>query len=1120
MASKSFTSETTALSLSGTFEVTGKDGSATITIQSTDTLQDIRDRVNNANTGSSGTGISASIVQASSSNFILVLTADDTGIDMVITDSGSVLSGLGMSSTNGAGGYRNGLIAADSKIEATNDGFKQIAFDGTQADNTFLISYDQASKVLTLTKGDGTTDTVTLSTTAIASGKTETARFSTFGVNIVLDDKFNKAADILIDADTASITGGTGAITGSTIKISDSTGNISGINSKTLSFGALGTPAAITVTVGSFSGTFDGTSTGTKTVTLSDGGGNSLVVKFDVATAFDGSETAASIDLQELENLVASTGNPFDSQLQTAQTARFTADGLLDQDRYESHFISSSSSTLATLAPSAGSPGSFDIKVGSGTVTVNYLSSDTLSGLVTKINTAITTAGGGNAVFDAGTVASLMTDGDGVRMVITNTSGAAITLSDTNALLAGLGVDNNLVIERQSNTISDLFGGVTLTLFQAEEETQVKIDVERDLGSTKTEIMAVVDAYNEVKKILNEHSLVDPETGAATGDTGALFGSSILGSIESGLSKILTQSVQGVSNVFSILAQIGIELIDKNQEDPLLENTIVVDETKLDAALLNNPNDVRKLFVFDFSASDPRISLLQFTGKTSFNASGYTLNLNYDDRYASDTIADNTDFTQVDAQTGGPATDGVSAMAFADTVASGDAFRYSYDSVSEQLTLINLTAGTSQVIDITSALDTVVEPDGSDLGAGETASINFSALGVTFTLSGDSGFTRGSSITNGTLGTAGLDANTTMTGGSVSLPTSGIDKDTIDALVAAGAYNATTGLLTLGVTSTGAGEAHFDLATGIKFRVDGGSITSDITAVDLDDAAAHTVDVYVNDGVSDVMVGTLSFTTLASTLAGSGSLTIDLGTGLFGETSIVTSNTGAMDIYRPSLAGGSFEVRDGTPTLLGTVTYLKTDSLLDLAANITSNVTDVSAVVINSGGTFKLEITHSSNDTLSFTELSGNVIAQLTVTDKGNSLYSANVGGAAGGANDGTATVSGDTLTVTSTSGAEGLKLLYTGGIDIDSITVNFTTGFANSLFFELDKMLDPTSGTINAALVTLTGQNTISRDRVNDMLDRLELQKQSLLDRVIALEAALASAKNLQNSLTQSIDA
>ncbi|MCZ6862129.1 MAG: hypothetical protein O7I42_17960, partial [Alphaproteobacteria bacterium] len=166
------------------------------------------------------------------------------------------------------------------------------------------------------------------------------------------------------------------------------------------------------------------------------------------------------------------------------------------------------------------------------------------------------------------------------------------------------------------------------------------------------------------------------------------------------------------------------------------------------------------------------------------------------------------------------------------------------------------------------------------------------------------------------------------------------------------------------------------------------------------------------------------------------------------------------------------------------------------------------------------EITHTSNDSLSFTELSGNVIAQLNVTDTGNSLSSANVGGAAGGGGNGTANVSGDTLTVTSASGAEGLKLLYTGGVDVSSVTVNFTTGFANNLFFELDKMLDPTSGLINAALDTLSGQNTISEGRVSDMLARLELQRQSLLARFIRLETVLASAKNLQASLAQSIDA
>ena len=134
-----------------------------------------------------------------------------------------------------------------------------------------------------------------------------------------------------------------------------------------------------------------------------------MTVQFDVTTDFDGAETGLSITLNELKNAVGATGTVFDNELQTAQSARFTADGLIDADRFESVFITSSTSTLTNLAPQAGD-GSFDITVGSDSVTVNYLGADTVSGLVTKINNAITTAGGGNAVFDAGTAASLMTD--------------------------------------------------------------------------------------------------------------------------------------------------------------------------------------------------------------------------------------------------------------------------------------------------------------------------------------------------------------------------------------------------------------------------------------------------------------------------------------------------------------------------------------------------------------------------------------------------------------------------------------------------------------------------------------------------------------------------------------
>ncbi|MCH8992328.1 MAG: flagellar filament capping protein FliD, partial [Acidobacteria bacterium] len=822
------------------------------TVSGTDTLQDLRDRINNANTGVNGTGVTASIVQTSATGFILVLTAADTGTDMVITDSGSVLSGLGISSTNGVGGTRNGLTT--SKIEVA-DGFDEIVFDGTQGDDPYKITYDQASTTITVTLLDGTgsnSDTYVLTQ---ANGTAETATFTVDGVGITIEvgTGFAKDTDITVTADVYTQVG-TGLIDDSTIEITGSTGDISGITSKTLTIDDASTQTAIVVSVGSFTGTFDGTGAPAtdRTLTLSDGNGNSLTIQFDVTTSFDGTENTSTITLNELENVVAAAaGTNFDNELQTARSARFTADGLIDADRFESHFITSSTSTLSSLAPEA-TAGDFKITVGADTVTVNYLLSDTLSGLVTKINDAITAAGGGNAVFDASTAASLMTDGDGVRLVIAKTSGAAITLTDTNGLVAGLGIDNDLVIERDSNTVSDLFDGVTLTLFQAEEETKIKLDIEKDLASAKTAIEGFVNAYNTLKSFLNLQSAIDSTTGAAAEDSGILFGTSALFGVASSVSSVFSQATAGVDKAFKVLAQVGITFVDNNSvADPMLFNTLEISDTKLDEALLNNPDDVRRLFAFDFSTSDPRVSLLGFTGKTSFNTSGYKLNINFDDRFQSQTFTDGGSFTELDATTAGPAGDGVSAIAFSDSVLSGNAYRYSYDSTGgELLTLTDLTSGTSQTIDITSILDGI--GDGDDLDSGETAAFNFSNLGVTLTLTGDgsptTNFKRGTDII--TSGSLTVNATNITVNGSTGVVTDNDGGVTqtglaeLKALANPSIYDQATGKLTINFDSSGAGNLVLAAAgtAGLEFSVDSGGFSS-APGTNLDDGLSHTIDI-------------------------------------------------------------------------------------------------------------------------------------------------------------------------------------------------------------------------------------------------------------------------------------
>ena len=325
--------------------------------------------------------------------------------------------------------------------------------------------------------------------------------------------------------------------------------------------------------------------------------------------------------------LSADGGATFSNELQKAQTARFTVDGITDPDRYESKLLGSSSTKINTVATAATYPGSFVINVGAGTVTVNYTSTDTVDSLRTAINNAITAAGIGNAVFDAGTTASLMTDGAGVRLVVSTGTGAAVTFTDTNGLMSGLGMNNDLVISRNSNTINDVIPGVTLSLYQAEEGTTINLEVSPDQSAVKTAVTGFVTAYNDLRSFINQQTLTDA-TGKKSADAGVLFDSQTLDSVKQQLAAIAGTGVSGVSASFSVLAQIGVTFVDNaTVSDETEKDTLQVDNSKLDTAILNNLEDVRKLFSFNFSSSDPRITLLSFTGNTAYSATGYKLNL-------------------------------------------------------------------------------------------------------------------------------------------------------------------------------------------------------------------------------------------------------------------------------------------------------------------------------------------------------------------------------------------------------------------------------------------------------------------------------------------------------------
>lgn len=317
----------------------------------------------------------------------------------------------------------------------------------------------------------------------------------------------------------------------------------------------------------------------------------------------------------------ADGGSTFLNELQAPQTAQLHADGLLDPSKYESSSVASDTATLDSYAGVTGGPHTFAIRDGNGAVikTVTYSGTDTLQTLAT----AIADAG-------AGISASVVADGAKFKLEISKDDEAPITLGNDSAnLLNSLDIAKEpLLIERTTNTVSDLFSGVTLSLFQAEAGTTVRIDVDRDLNAVKSALTGFVQAYNAVKTFINGQNLADSTTGSKASGAGPLYGSRALNGISAKLGSILGAGTQGVSQDYSALSQIGIDFVDNSTvTDPTQRNTIVLDEAKLDQSLLNHPDDVRRLFAFDMSSSDPRVALLGFTGKTSYSAPGYTLDL-------------------------------------------------------------------------------------------------------------------------------------------------------------------------------------------------------------------------------------------------------------------------------------------------------------------------------------------------------------------------------------------------------------------------------------------------------------------------------------------------------------
>lgn len=219
-------------------------------------------------------------------------------IDRVANDTEFNGTKLVLGSTVVTGAANDVAAAADNFVQAA-DGFSAISFDNDVGDAAFIVDFDAASNVLTLTDlTNGTSQGVDIGADPVAANQTQDIRFETVGATISLNSAFDKTADIANDTSSysATVAGGIIDTTAGGVRLTSATGDaLQGITTNVVAVDGT-TANSATLTIGGFSEAgLDLSTTGLKTATLTDGT-DSFTIEFTVTTAFSDTD-AGGLDV-------------------------------------------------------------------------------------------------------------------------------------------------------------------------------------------------------------------------------------------------------------------------------------------------------------------------------------------------------------------------------------------------------------------------------------------------------------------------------------------------------------------------------------------------------------------------------------------------------------------------------------------------------------------------------------------------------------------------------------------------------------------------------------------------------------------------------------------------------
>jgi flagellar hook-associated protein 2 len=233
------------------------------------------------------------------------------------------------------------------------------------------------------------------------------------------------------------------------------------------------------------------------------------------------------------------------------------------------------------------------------------------------------TKSGTDADFDFNNVSKpgTLSDPDGVF--------SGVTVSDKQDAKNAVFSFNGVPITRQSNTISDMVDGLSFTLKQttlADPSTDITVNIAADQTISKNSIINFVNTYNDLKTFAAKQTEIGDD--GLYKDTALLHDSTVFRNTMNDISSQLSSIVGGLANGSpSRLADLGITFLDQaaTKDAPQIRNMLTVDDGKLQTAIANDPDAVRKVFEFDFNTDNT--SLRVFSRTNSLKVSNFSLNI-------------------------------------------------------------------------------------------------------------------------------------------------------------------------------------------------------------------------------------------------------------------------------------------------------------------------------------------------------------------------------------------------------------------------------------------------------------------------------------------------------------